>query len=77
MATVAVKPQYVDKLPNIFDGLVRELDTVVCFVLVPQPLNNFDGLLDRRCFDEDGLETSCQRGILFEILFVFTFKISA
>jgi ATP-binding cassette subfamily E protein 1 len=25
MATVAVKPQYVDKLPNIFDGLVREL----------------------------------------------------
>src|SRR5690625_4283709 len=67
---VAVRDVAVAQLGGGHECLVADGDPVVCLVAVPQPLEDLDGVQDRRLVDLDRLEPALERGVLFHVLAV-------
>ena len=66
----AVADVAVAQVRRLADGRVGDLDLVVRLVLVAQPLEDGDGLLDRRLPYDDGLEAALEGGVLLDVLAV-------
>ena len=58
----------IGQLHRGFNGLIRDDQLVVFFVLGAKTLENFDGILFRRRVNHDRLETPIESTILFDIL---------
>lgn len=52
------------------DGAISDMDAVVDLVLLLQPAQNRNGVLDSRLLDQDRLEPPRERSVLLDVLAV-------